>query len=144
MTRVGLGVEAKRSAFDLVAGVPGGAPEQRPQPRQHFLHVEGLGDIIVGAGIHARNLVAPPLARGEDQHRHFAVVAPPLLEHAQAVLLGQTEIEHDGVVGFGIAEIMPLLAVERGIDGIARIAQSGDELTIEVRIVFDDEKPQSR
>ena len=67
-----------------------------------------------------------------------------MLEHAQAVFLGQTEIEHDGVVGLGIAEKMPLLAVERGIDGVARIAQRGDELAIEVGIVLDDEKPQSR
>jgi hypothetical protein len=39
---------------------------------------------------------------------------------------------------------MPLFAVEGGIDGIARVAQRGDELTVQVRIVFDDEKPQSR
>ena len=105
--------------------------------------MEGLGDIIVGAGIHAGDLVAPALARGEDEHRHLAVVAPPLLEHAQAVLLGQPEIEHDGVVGLGVAEKMPLLAVEGGVDGVARIAQRGDELTVEVGIVLDDEKPQS-
>ena len=119
------------------------APQQRPDPRQHLLHVERLGDIVVGARIHAGHLVAPALARREDEHRHLAVVAPPLLEHAQAVLLGQAEIEHDGVIGFGIAEEMPLLAVEGGIDGIARIAQSRNELPVEVRIVLDDEKPQS-
>ena len=140
----GLGVEAERPAFHLVAGMPGGAAEQRADARQHLLHVEGLGDIVVGAGVHAGDLVAPALARGEDQHRHLALVAPPLLEHAQAVLLGQAEIEHDGVVRLGIAEKMPLLAVERGVDGIARIAQRGDELPVEVWIVLDDEKPQTR
>ena len=123
---------------------PAAAPEQRADARQHLLHVEGLGDIIVGAGVHAGDLVAPALARREDEHRHLALVAPPLLEHAQAVFLGQAEIEHDGVVGLGIAEKMPLLAVERGIDGVARIAQRGDELTVEVWIVLDDEKSQSR
>ena len=144
MTRAGLGIETERAAFHLVAGVACRAPEQGAQARQHLLHVERLGDIIVGAGVHAGDLVAPPLARGEDQHRHLAFVAPPLLEHAQAVLLGQAEIEHDGVVGLGVAEKMPLLAVEGGVDGVARIAQRGDELTVEVWIVLDDEKPQSR
>ena len=124
--------------------MPCRAPEQRAQARQHLLHVERLGDIIVGAGIHAGNLVAPPLARREDQHRHLAFVAPPLLEHAQAVFLGQAEIEHDGVVGLGVAEEMPLLAVEGRVDGIARIAQRGDELAVQVWIVLDDEKSQSR
>ncbi len=122
---------------------PAAAPEQGADPRQHLLHVEGLGHVVVGAGVHAGHLVAPALARGEDEHRHLALVAPPLLEHAQAVFLGQTEIEHDGVVGLGIAEKMPLLAVERGVDGVARIAQRGDELTVEVGIVLDDEKSQT-
>ena len=106
--------------------------------------MEGLRHVVVGAGIHAGHLVAPALARREDQHRHLALVAPPLLEHAQAVFLGETEIEHDGVVGLGVAEKMPLLPVERGIDGVARIAQRGDELPVQVGIVLDDEKPQSR
>ncbi len=139
----GLGVDAERPAFHLIAGMPRRTPQQRAKPRQHLLHMEGLGDIIVGAGIHARHLIAPPLPRGEDEHRHLALIAPPLLEHAQAVLLGKTEIEHHGVVRFGIAEIMSLLAVECGVDGVARIAKSGDKLTVEVWIVLDDEKPQN-
>src|ERR1044071_4607548 len=101
-----------------------------------------LGDIIVGAGIHARDLVAPPLAGGEDEHRHLALVAPPLLEHGDAIFFGQAEIEHHGVVRFGITEKTPLLTVESGIDGISRIAQRGHELAVEVWIVLDDEKPQ--
>jgi hypothetical protein len=83
---------------------------------------KGLGHIVVGAGVHAGNLVAPPLARPKDEHGHLAVVAPPLLEHAQAVLLGKAEVKHHGVVRLGVAEEMPLLAVEGGIDRIARIA----------------------
>ena len=139
----GLGVEAERPAFDLAPGVAGGAPQQRADARQHLLHVEGLGDVVVGAGVHAGHLVAPAVARGEDEHRHLALVAAPLLEHAEAVHLGQAEIEHDGVVGLGIAEEMPLLAVEGGIDGVARIAQRRDELPVEIGIVLDDEKPQT-
>jgi hypothetical protein len=37
---------------------------------------------------------------------------------------------------------MPLLAVERRVDGVAGIAQRGDELAVEIGIVLDDEKPQ--
>ena len=123
--------------------MPGGTAEKRTDARQHLFHVEGLGHVVVGAGVHAGHLVAPALARREDQHRHLALVAPPLLEHAQAVFLGETEIEYDGVVGLGIAEKMPLLAVERGVDGVARIAQRGDELPVQVGIVLDDEKSQT-
>ena len=90
----------------------GGAADQRAHPRQHLLDVEGLGDIVVGAGVDARHLVAPAVARGQDQHRHLAPVAAPVLEHADAVHLRQADIEHDGVVGLGVAEEMALLAVE--------------------------------
>jgi len=118
------------------------APQQGTDARQHFFHVERLGNIIVGTGIHAGDLVAPALARGENEHRHFAVVAAPLLEHAQAILLGQAEIEHDRVIRFGIAEEMPLLAVECTIHNVTSIRQCGSELPIEVRVIFNDKQAQ--
>jgi hypothetical protein len=93
--------------------------------------VERFGDIVVGAGIHAGDLVAPPLTGRKDEHGHLAVVAPPLLEHAQAVFLGKAEVKHHGVVRLGIAEEMPLLPVKGGIDRIARIAQCRYELPVE-------------
>ena len=58
-------------------------------------------------------------------------------------IFGRPMIEDDDVVGLGVAEEVSLLAVEGGIDGVARVAERGDELAIEVRIVLDDEKPQS-
>ena len=82
-----------------------------------------------------------PLTGRKDEHGHLAVVAPPLLEHAQAVFLGKAEVKHHGVVRLGVAEEMPLLPVEGGIDRIARIAQRRYELPVEVWIVFHDEKP---
>src|SRR4029079_9194982 len=37
----GLGVEAERSAFHLVAGMPGGTAEKRGGGRHHLCHIEG-------------------------------------------------------------------------------------------------------
>jgi hypothetical protein len=37
---------------------------------------------------------------------------------------------------------MPLFAIERTIDHVTGVGQRGRELTIEVGIVFDDEKAQ--
>ena len=85
---------------------------------------------------------APAVARGEDQDRHRALVAAPSFEHRNAVHLGQADVEHHGVVGLAVAEIMPLLAVECAIDHISGITQRGGELTIEIRIVLNDEQAQ--
>ena len=134
-----LGVDPDRAAFDLVGGVTGGAAHQRADARQHLLDMEGLGDIVVGAGVDALHLVAPAVARGEDQNGHVAPLAAPGLEHADAVHARQADVEHHRVIGLGLAEIMPLLAVTRGVDGVAGIAEGLAELAVQIGIVLDDE-----
>ena len=51
-------------------------------------------------------------------------------EHGNAVDLGQAEVEHDGVIGLGVAEKMAFLAIAGGIDGIAGGFQRGDDLAV--------------
>ena len=45
--------------------------------------------------------------------------------------------------GLGVAEEMPFLAVESRIDSVTRLAKRGHELTVEIRIVLDNEQPQT-
>ena len=116
-----------------------GAAQQRADARQYLLHVEGLGDIVVGACVKARHLVGPAVARGENENRHLASGAPPLLQHAHAVDDGKAEVEYHRVIGFGVAKEVPLLAVLGGIHRIARIRQRRCQLAAEVGIVLDDE-----
>ena len=117
------------------------AAQQRAQPRQDFLHVEGLGDIIVRAGVEPLHLVAPAIARGEDEHRHHAAGAAPLFKNRNPVLLWQADIEHDRVVWLGVAEEVPLLPVIGAVDGVARLIERLDDLPIEIAIIFDNEEP---
>ena len=133
----GLGVEPQRAALDVALGVAGGAAHLGADARQQLLHMEGLGHVVVGAGVHAGDLVAPAVAGGEDDHGHVALGATPLLEHADAVHLRQAGVEDDDVVGLGLAEEEALLAVEGGVDRIARIGQGRDQLAIEISIVLD-------
>ena len=138
----GAGIEPHRAAVEFALGVAGRAAQQRADARQHLLEMEGLGDIIVGAGVEALHLVAPAVARGQHQHRHGAAGPPPGFQHRDAVHLGQADIEDHGVVGLGLAEIMAFLAVEGAVDHIAGIGQSRGELTVEVGIVLNDEETQ--
>ena len=139
----GAGVEADRAAGEFALGVAGGAAQQRAHPRQHFLEVKGLGNIIVGTGVKTLHLVAPAIARGKDQNRHGATGAPPGFQYRNAVHLRQTDVEDDGVIGLALAEIVTFLAVEGAVDNIAGIGQRGSELPIEIGIVLDNEKPQT-
>ncbi len=104
--------------------------------------MKGLSHIVVGAGIETLHLVAPAIARGQDQHRHRASVAPPGFQHRNTVHFRQTDVEHDRVIRFAVAEKMPFLAVERAIDDVAGVGQRRGELTIEIGIIFNDEQAQ--
>ena len=143
LTRLVRVFERHRSAGQLDLGVAGGAAQQRANAGEDFLEMKGLCDIVVGAGIEALHLVAPAVARGEDQHRHHALVAPPGFQHRHAVHLRQADVEHDGVVGLAVAEIVPLLAVEGAVDDIAGVGQRRGELAVQIRIVLNDEQAQA-
>ena len=75
------------------------------------------------------------------QHRHLAAVAAPFLEHADAVDDRQADVEDHRVIGLGVAEEVALLAVLGGIDRVAGLLQRGDELAVQIGIVFDDQDP---
>ena len=137
---IGAGVEANRSAIELALGMAGGAAQQGTQPRQHLFEMEGFCHVVVGAGVKALDLVAPAVARGEDEHWHHAAAAPPGFQHRNAVHLGQADVEDDGVVGLALAEIVTLLAIEGAVDHVAGIGERRRQLAIEIGIVLDDEE----
>ena len=126
-------------AISLVAW-PVGAAQQGADAGEQLLHVEGLRDVVVGAGIEALDLVAPAVAGGQDDDRHLASLAAPGVQDRDAVHLRQAEIEDDGVVGLGLAEELPFLAVDGRVDRVARLFEGGHDLLIEGSVVLDDEK----
>src|SRR5437762_5909815 len=66
----------------------------RPRCSTHFPYTT-----LFRSGIEAGHLLAPAVARGEDEHRHGAARLPPARQHGKAVDQRQAEIEDDGVVG---------------------------------------------
>src|SRR5215831_4675598 len=136
------GVETHWTAIKFTLGVARRPAQKRAYTREHFFKMEWLGDIIVGAGIETLDLVAPSIASGQHQHRHCPSCPAPGFQDRDAVHLRQADIENDGVVGFGLSEIVSLFAVESTIDDITGVSQRGSELSVEVRIILDDEEAQ--
>ena len=97
-----------------------------------------LCHIIVSAGVEALNLVAPAIARGQNEHRHRTPVAAPGFQHRDAIHLRQTDIENDGVIRLTVAEEVPFFTVERAIDHISGVGQRRRQLAIEIRIILDN------
>src|SRR4029077_5156004 len=139
----GTGIEADRPASEFAFGVTGRAAQQRAHPREDLFEMKRLGDIVVGAGIETLHLVAPAIARREDQDRHGAPGAPPGFQHRDTILLRKADVEDDSVVGLALAEIMPLLAIEGAVYDVAGVGQRSCKLPVEIRIVFNNEKAQT-
>ena len=115
------------------------AADQRSQAGQQFFHMERLGQVVVGTGVDAGHLLVPAVARGEDQHRHRAAACPPFAQHGDAIHLRQAEVEHHCVVGFVVAQVMPVDAVAGGIHGVTGGAKAFGQLRLQGRFVFNDQ-----
>ena len=84
-------------------GRPLGAGAVAARAPQHGLHAadelgdaEGLGDVVVGAGLEADDLVELGVLRREHQHVGVAELAHPAAD-LDAVDVGQPEVEDDQV-----------------------------------------------
>ena len=133
-------VDRQFATLDGRGGVTGRPAGQRAQTSQQFFGMEGLGEIVVGARVEAGDLLRPAVARRQDQHGKALAGLAPALQHRHPVHLGQAEIQHDDIIGFGIAQEMAILAIQRGVHGIAGILKGTPKLAVQVRIVFNDKR----
>src|ERR1700730_10442497 len=100
-------------------------PAQRgPEAREQLVHAEGLGDVVVGAGVERGDLHGFGVAGGEHDDRH---VAPPAQRSGDvdAVDVGQAEIEDNDVGMVTGRELQPLPAVLGTVDLVAARSASG-------------------
>ena len=93
---VGVGVQPQVADHQEGAAARRAAAQQRAHPREQLVALEGLHQVVVGAGVEALHARVHGVARGEHQDRHVAVLAQPPAD-LHAVELGQAEVEHHGV-----------------------------------------------
>jgi NADPH-dependent 2,4-dienoyl-CoA reductase/sulfur reductase-like enzyme len=136
-------VQAQVADFDGGRRVLGLAAHIGAHAREQFAHVEGFGDVVIGAEIEALDLLAPAVAGREDQHRHGAPVLAPRLQHREPVNLRQAEVEDGQIVRLGLAKELAVLAIVGGIDSIARIRERSAELLTQVLVVLDHQYPHA-
>ncbi len=67
------------------------------QPGLQLVEVEGLGQVVVRAGVQAQHAVAHGAARSQDEHGRAQALAARTFQHLQAVQPGQAQIQHHGV-----------------------------------------------
>src|SRR3954471_18929570 len=115
---VGVGVELEVAGHQRGGAARRPAAQQRAHPRQQLLALEGLDEVVVGAGVQALDARLERVAGGEHEDRDVAVGAQAPGD-VDAVHAGQAEVEEDevGYVGARVGE--RLLAVGDEADLVA-------------------------
>ena len=104
--------------------------------------VEGLGQIVVGAGIEGRDLAVAGVAGGEDQHRQPAASRAQFPQHRQAVAPRQAEIENADVVRLVEKRPPRRFGVAHPIDREVGLLQPGADPVAKQRIIFHQKGAQ--
>ncbi len=94
----------------------GRAADESTQLHEDFLHAERLDEKIVRARLEPIDFVRPTIAGRQDQNRQRAAGCAPSLEDLDAGHFRETKIEHGGIIGCRIAQMLPLLPVAGDID----------------------------
>src|SRR6476619_3539128 len=135
---VRVGVQRQVGDDERRAAARRAAAQERAQPREQLLALEGLDEVVVGAGVEALDPRLDRVARREHEDRDVVggAQAPGDLD---AVELGQPEVEDDEVrmVGGGLVERR--LAVPGDADVVAVQAQGALEDLRDLVVVLDDE-----
>ncbi len=114
------------------------AAQQRPQAREQLLALEGLDEVVVGAGVEPRDAGVDRVARGQHEDRDVAVGAQRAGD-VDAVELGQPEVEDDEIGGERVGVGEGRLAVRARPHLVALHAQRALEHLRDLLVVLDDE-----
>src|SRR5215813_3625881 len=77
----------------------GAAAQQRADARRELAEVEGLDEVVVRAGVEARDAVGHRVARGEDQHRDREPALALAAQQREAVAPREPEVEQQQLEG---------------------------------------------
>ena len=115
------------------------APCEGAQVRQKLGRREGLGHVVVGAGVVAADFVAYGIAGGEQQNGRAHMRPAQALGHGEAVGFGQHDVQDDDVVGAGLAVAHAGLPVVHDVGSIAVVLKDAGQRLGEAGVVFHDQ-----
>lgn len=133
------GVVGQAAMFDQIDAASRHTAQQGLQASSEFTQVEGLEQVVVGAGLQAVDAVGHRVPRGEDQHRNVQPLAALLLQQLEAVFVGQAKVEHHNVEGRGLEHRPRRRGRGHALHGKALGGQAGHDATGDQFVVFTDQ-----
>ena len=117
----------------------GAAAEHGAEAEDEFVGLEGLGEVIVGAGFEAGDAVLGGAAGGEQEDRHVGALGAEGAGEGEAGFAGHHDVEHEQV-GLDDAQLVAGFGgVAGGGDAEALLGEVAGEQGAEADVVVDDE-----
>jgi hypothetical protein len=142
----GAGDAAVEDIHDEVAGLKeiggsgrGAAAAEGFDAGDEFLHREGFGEVVVGAGFEAFDAVADFATGGEDEDARGTSGGAEARENGEPIETWQAEIEDDEIGRRGERGAKTLGAVGAGFGGVVATGERTDDVARELGFVFDDQ-----
>ena len=132
----GIEVQDQATAAQYRMRMPGRTTNQRTYSQHHFLKLKRLGEVVIGTGIEACELVVEAATRGQHEHRKAQALLAPAVQHTDTVKSRQTKIEHGGVEGLGGAAKLRVAAICAVLRRKARFSQHGAQTCGKLSIVL--------
>ena len=134
---------SRSATLSLVDGrVDRGAAAERLDPRQQLGEGEGLGEVVVAAGLQALHPLIHRRQRREEQHRRAVALAAQGLDQAHPVhAAGQHAVEHHQVELLGGGEEQAVAAVGRVLHRVAGFLQPLLDEAGDLGVVLDQQDP---
>ncbi len=110
--------------------------QERAQSSQQFLEVEGLHQVIVGAGIQPRDAIVNGIARGQHENRRAETGAAQFAADRVAALQRQHHVQDDNVVRIDRRLIQGAFSVGRNIHRVSLLPQALGQESGDADFVF--------
>ena len=114
----------------------------RAHAREQLADPEGLGDVVVGAGVEAVDDVQLAVLGGQEQDRDGRPLRADAAADLEAVDAGQADVDDDEIVFRVVAggEPQRVLTGRDAIDGVALTLQRPRERDADPLVVLDDQQ----
>ena len=144
MTRREPLVEGDRAGGEDRVGPAGpglGSPRERAQAGGELLVRERLDEVVVGAGVEARDAVVDGVSGGEHQDRELAAVLPEPARDVEAGHVREPDVEDHGLdARRRVGQLQRRLAVGRDLHHVAVVLEQAAEDALETRVVLDEQQ----
>ena len=139
--RVAAGIDDQVADGQLGREDVAASPGEGAKPGEELAEVEGLRQVVVGAGVESLDLVVDGVARGEHEDRRVDALAPNLATDFEAVADGEDDVEDDGIVVVDGREEDGPAAVGGVVYGVRGFAQSAGDRFAELTVVLGQQNP---